>query len=72
MSSISNYWQSNLVPDHHGAVSDFTQAIELDDKRALFYFGRGLSRIKNNQKELGCLDFSKAGELGYQDAYEAI
>ena len=60
------------LSNHLGAISDFTQAIELDDKQALFYFVRGLSRIKNNQKELGCLDFSKAGELGHQDAYEAI
>ena len=33
-----------------------------------FYF----SKLKLGQKESGCLDLSRAGELGYNEAYEAI
>jgi hypothetical protein len=33
---------------------------------------RGLSKIILGQKDSGCLDLSKAGELGYDRAYEAI
>ena len=36
------------------------------------YLLRGIAKLKLNQKESACLDFSKAGELGDVDAYEAI
>ena len=36
------------------------------------YFLRGKSYIKLNQKENGCKDLSKAGELGQKDAYTEI
>jgi tetratricopeptide (TPR) repeat protein len=53
------------------AISDFTKAIQLNYNDANSYMGRGLSNIALGNKKLGCLDFSKAGELGY-DAYDAI
>ena len=36
------------------------------------YYNRGLAKIALDQKDSGCLDFSKAGELGLSAAYEAI
>ena len=36
------------------------------------YYNRGLAKIQLGQKDSGCLDLSKAGELGYVEAYEAI
>jgi len=36
------------------------------------YYHRGISRIKLGRKDSGCLDLSKAGELGYFEAYESI
>jgi len=32
----------------------------------------GLSKILLGQKDSGCLDLSKAGELGYAEAHETI
>lgn len=54
------------------ALNSFNELLELDAsyKEALFY--RGLSKINLEQKEEGCLDLSKAGELGYINAYDAI
>ena len=36
------------------------------------YIGRGTAKIELKDNEGGCLDFSKAGELGLAEAYEAI
>jgi len=55
-----------------GAIQDFNKTIELNPNYALAYGGRGLAKIRLGQKDDGCLDLSKAGELGYAEAYEAI
>ena len=36
------------------------------------YFNRGLVLIYLKDKEKGCIDLSRAGELGVHDAYSAI
>ena len=36
------------------------------------YWRRGTAKIRLGLKESGCLDFSKAGELGEQEAYNEI
>jgi hypothetical protein len=36
------------------------------------YSGRGIAKIRSGQKDSGCLDLSKAGELGFAEAYESI
>ena len=36
------------------------------------YFNRGLVLIYLKDKEKGCIDLSRAGELGIQDAYSVI
>jgi Tfp pilus assembly protein PilF len=55
-----------------GAIVDFTKAIELDPKYIDAYYFRGLYYIKIGEKNKGCLDLSKAGELGLGEAYETI
>ncbi|MFW5805983.1 MAG: hypothetical protein ACOCVX_05580, partial [Bacteroidales bacterium] len=36
------------------------------------YINRGLSKISIGDKEGGCLDFSKAAELGFEPAFDKI
>ena len=61
-----------LKKDYRGAIQDYTKAIELNPKDAEAYYNRGLTKITSGQKDSGCLDLSKAGELGLAGAYEAI
>jgi tetratricopeptide (TPR) repeat protein len=58
--------------DYRGAIQDYNILIELDPNIASNYFRRGMNKIKIGNKDGGCLDLSKAGELGYGDAYEVI
>jgi len=58
--------------DYRGALQDFNKAIELKPDLAEAYGARGLSKIKLGQKDSGCLDLSKAGELGAIQAYDTI
>jgi hypothetical protein len=51
---------------------DFNKAIQFEPKWAEAYYFLGLSKISAGQKESGCLDLSKAGELGDEQAYEMI
>ena len=53
------------------AISDLTKAIKIQ-KHDNSYYLRGIAHIKNGEKEKGCKDLSKAGELGNADAYEEI
>jgi len=46
--------------------------IGLNPSDAEAYYGRGVAKIGLGQKDSGCLDLSKAGELGYSVAYKAI
>ena len=54
------------------ALDDFNKAIEMNSSNGEFYAIRGLTKISNKDKEAGCLDLSRAGELGYDKAYEYI
>ena len=38
----------------------------------LAYYNSGLAKMKLKQTDSGCMDFSKAGELGLAEAYDAI
>ena len=60
------------LQDYNGAVADFTKLIEINPQNADAYYKRGLLEIKIVHKDSGCKDLSKAGELGYSKAYEAI
>ncbi len=60
------------LKDFTGALLDFNKALKLNDKDPRFYLGRGAAKWNLGQKDAGCLDFSKAGELGSSDAYGMI
>jgi hypothetical protein len=48
------------------------KAIKLNPKFEKAYYQRGLIEINVGLKDMGCFDLSKAGELGYSDAYSRI
>ena len=54
------------------AISDYTNAIKLHPQMGDAYFNRGLVLIYLKDKEKGCIDLSRAGELGVADAYSVI
>uniref|UniRef100_UPI0040568A10 tetratricopeptide repeat protein n=1 Tax=Alistipes sp. TaxID=1872444 RepID=UPI0040568A10 len=54
------------------AYEDYTQAIALNPQFAEAYFNRGLVQIFMKDTRKGCLDLSKAGELGIEQAYELL
>ena len=61
-----------LSSEHIQSIEDYTRAIELYPYMGDAYFNRGLVLIYLKDKEKGCIDLSRAGELGVQDAYGVI
>ncbi len=55
-----------------GAIDAFGKAIDIEPKFAEAYYNRGLTYIFIKEKDTGCLDLSKAGELGITKAYAVI
>jgi len=62
--------------DYKGAIQDYNKIIEncssVFTYLPMFYIERGICKIKLGFKNDGCLDFSKAGELGHKGAYDYI
>lgn len=54
------------------AINDCTKIIQINPKNFDAYYMRGIVRINFGDLKNGCLDLSKAGELGDMNAYEAI
>lgn len=61
-----------LSSEHISSIDNYTKAIELYPYMGDAYFNRGLVLIYLKDKEKGCIDLSRAGELGVQDAYGVI
>lgn len=57
---------------YEDAINDCTKIIELHPKNVDAYYMRGILRIEFGDQKNGCLDLSKAGELGDLKAYETI
>ena len=53
------------------AIKDCNNALQFTELAVAYYY-RGLAKVNLGDKMGGCLDMSKGGELGYQDAYNAI
>lgn len=60
------------VEAYQDAINDCTKILEINSKNVDAYYLRGILRVEHGQLELGCLDLSKAGELGDLKAYEVI
>lgn len=58
--------------EYQAAIGDFDKAIEGNPTDISAIVQRGLSSIKVGALDAGCLDLSRAGELGYERAYELI
>lgn len=58
--------------DLPGAIKYFTRAIELYPYFAEAYYNRGLVQIYLKDNKTGCMDMSKAGELGNMEAYKVV
>lgn len=54
------------------AYDDYTRAIELSPNLGEAYYNRGLVQIFMKDTRKGCLDLSKAGELGIASAYDIL
>ena len=61
-----------LSSEHINSIDNYTKAIALYPYMGDAYFNRGLVLIYLKDKEKGCIDLSRAGELGVQDAYGVI
>ena len=72
----NNWTQRGMVKyelqDYRGAIQDYTVAIGMNPKEGATYYYRGNAKIMLGQKDSGCLDLSKAGELGFGQAYDLI
>lgn len=61
-----------LSSEHINSIDNYSRAIELYPYMGDAYFNRGLVLIYLKDKEKGCIDLSRAGELGVADAYGVI
>ena len=61
-----------LSSEHIASLDNYTKAITLWPYMGDAYFNRGLVLIYLKDKEKGCIDLSRAGELGVEDAYGVI
>jgi tetratricopeptide (TPR) repeat protein len=58
--------------DFANAMTDFNQAIQLNQKFADSYYMRGMCRIGLKDRKGACLDFQKASELNHASARDAL
>ncbi len=63
------YCLSDDLPE---AIIQYSKAITLFPYMGEAYYNRGLVQIYLQDREKGCLDMSKAGELGITEAYSVI
>lgn len=54
------------------AIAEYTKAITIEPRFTEAWFNRGLVRLIKGEKQSGCADISKAGELGQNQAYSII
>tara|TARA_R110000868_G_scaffold337284_1_gene598150 strand:- start:129 stop:722 length:594 start_codon:yes stop_codon:yes gene_type:complete len=65
------YCKSN-IDDIDGAIEDYEMVFIHNPDDYVSHFNLGLLKIQKGLKDEGCLNLSKAGELGYEDAYKII
>lgn len=57
---------------YQDAINDCTKILQIKPNNVDAYFLRGILRLEFGQLQEGCLDLSKAGELGDLKAYDVI
>lgn len=58
--------------DFPSAIEAYSKAIELFPYFADAHYNRGLIQLTVDEAQKGCLDLSRAGELGIEDAYRVL
>ena len=61
-----------VLENYKIAIANFNQAMQLNPNYAEAYYNRGFAKRELKDKYGACADYSKAGELGYSDAYNKI
>ena len=61
-----------LAAEHISSIDSYTRAINIYPYMGDAYYNRGLVLIYLKDKEKGCIDLSRAGELGVAEAYGVI
>ena len=61
-----------LAGEHIPSIDSYTEAIRLFPYMGDAYYNRGLVLIYLKDREKGCIDLSRAGELGVGEAYSVI
>jgi tetratricopeptide (TPR) repeat protein len=62
----------SLTENFETAIEEYTYCLEAREEFAEAYYNRGLLYIYMENPNKGCIDLSKAGELGIQSAYQVI
>lgn len=57
-----------ILGDHYKAIQDFNRAIELKPTDSEAYKSRGVSKLYLEQRQSGCLDLTKAQQMGSLEA----
>lgn len=60
------------LDDPVAAITNYDKAIDANPKRGESFYRRGLVKLLTGKREEGCQDLSKAKELGYKQAEEAL
>jgi tetratricopeptide (TPR) repeat protein len=63
---------NSLAENFQAAIEEYTYCLKKEENFAQAYYNRGLLHIYMENPEKGCVDLSKAGELGIQSAYQVI
>lgn len=63
---------NSRMGNYREAIDDFSKAIALRNDFAEAFYNRGLMSILLSENHHGCLDLSRAGELGITDAYKVM
>ncbi len=61
-----------LTEELEMAIAEYSKAITIEPRFAEAWFNRGLVKLIKGEKQSGCADISKAGELGQNQAYSII
>jgi tetratricopeptide (TPR) repeat protein len=61
-----------VLQDFTGAILDYSVSIFYDNTFAEAYYNRGVLYLYMGNKEQGCKDISKAGELGIKESYNVL
>lgn len=64
--------EMDITKDYPSALKDYAKALEINPSSAQAYYNRGLLRLRLNDLDNACLDFSNVKKLGYDKADDLI